>query len=83
MFEIVPIVNCVPVDMWSVFPSSLHLSVGMPWRYSSTVAVQTSMCGSPAVVTGLGETDNSGGWRAVDCKITMGVNSTSVTPANS
>ena len=66
MFEVVPTVDCVLMDIRLVLPGSLHLSEGMPWRYSSTVAVQTSMCGSPAVLTGLGETDTSGGWSAVD-----------------
>ena len=49
-----------------VFELGSLVSVGVSWRYFSTVAVQVSMCCSPAVVTGLGETDTSGGWRAVD-----------------
>ena len=66
MFDAVPTVDCVAMDVSSVLPGSLHVSVGVPWRYFSTVAVQVSMCCSPAVVTGLGETETSGGWRAVD-----------------
>ena len=65
IFEVVPTVDGVLIDVKSVFPGSLHVNLGMPCRYSSTVALQISMCGSPAIVTGLGEIDISGGWRAV------------------
>ena len=62
--DMVPVVDCAPVNTLAAFSGSLHSRVGTAMRYSSTLAVHVMVCWSPAVRTGTAEIVTVGAWRA-------------------
>ena len=60
-FDVVPAFNCGPTNVSSVFPGSRHDRVGVAWRYSSTVTVQTRVFSVPAAVMEVGRMETEGG----------------------
>lgn len=62
--DVLPIVDCVPVDTPATFSGSLHSRAGTSMRNSSTTAVQITACWSPAVSIFAGEIVTEGARRA-------------------